>query len=108
VTDDEEPRRRLAELERAVDRALRDTDPINLITIGAPADEYAPELRTIPPRFRDAATQVDVQRIVHEEFRRWFGPNTAGPMDRYAELSRRIWEALEEFRRDAASRRSVG
>jgi hypothetical protein len=51
-----------------VSRLLREADPIGLIAIGAPADEYDPEVSTILPRLREAKAAGDVQKIVHEEF----------------------------------------
>ena len=47
-------------------RLLREADPMRLIVIGAPDDEYDPEVSTILPRLREAKSPDDVQRIVHE------------------------------------------
>ncbi len=44
---------------------LRAADPIGLIAMGAPDDEYDPEVSTILPRLREANAAVDVQKIVH-------------------------------------------
>ena len=74
-----------------VSRLLREADPIGLIAIGAPDDEYDPEVSTILPRLREANAAVDVQRIVHEEFVRWFGADIAGPITGYADVAERIW-----------------
>jgi hypothetical protein len=97
MDDDAGRRERLRELTAAVDRILREADPIGLIAIGAPQNEYQGELRTIVPRLSESNSATDVQRIVHEEFVRWFGARTAGPASRYAALSRRIWEAWAAF-----------
>ncbi|AJQ97186.1 hypothetical protein [Gynuella sunshinyii] len=40
---------------------------------GTNDDEYEPEAGTILPRFPEAETINDVQRIVYEEFWHWFG-----------------------------------
>lgn len=74
-----------------VARLLRAADPIGLIAVGAPDDEYEPEVSTLLPRLREANAAGDVQRIVHEEFVRWFGPDIAGPISGYADVSERIW-----------------
>jgi hypothetical protein len=79
-----------------VSRLLREADPIRLIAIGAPDDEYDPEVSTILPRLREANSANDVQRIVHEEFVHWFGAETAGPASYYAGVSEDIWEAWNE------------
>jgi hypothetical protein len=75
----------------AVSRLLREADPVSLIAIGAPDDEYDPEVSTILPRLREARAAVDVQRIVHEEFVRWFGADLIGPLTDYAEVAEKIW-----------------
>ena len=74
-----------------VSRLLREDDPIGLITMGAPDDEYDPEVSTILPRLREANAPVDVQRIVYEEFGRWFGADIAGPLTDYANVAEKIW-----------------
>ena len=74
-----------------VSRLLREADPIGMITMGAPDDEYDPEVSTILPRLREANAAVDVQRIVHEEFVGWFGTDIAGPLTAYADVAERIW-----------------
>ena len=74
-----------------VSHLLREADPLGLIAIGAPDDEYDPEVSTILPRLREANTAVDVQRIVHEEFVRWFGADIAGPITDYADIAERMW-----------------
>lgn len=82
-----------------VSRLLREADPIRLITIGAPDDEYDPEVSTILPRLHEANSPVDVQRIVYEEFVRWFDANIAGSISGYADVSGKIWEAWLNFGR---------
>ena len=74
-----------------VSRLLREADPIGLIAMGAPADEYDPEVSTILPRLREARAAVGVQRIVHEEIVRWFGADLVGPLTDYAEVAEKIW-----------------
>jgi len=74
-----------------VSRLFREADPLGLIAIGAPDDEYDPEVSTILPRLREAKAAVDVQRIVHEEFVRWFGADLVGPLTDYAEVAEKMW-----------------
>jgi len=54
-------------------------------------DEYEPEVGSILPRLRTCASAADVQRVVHEEFCRWFDSDTAGPFERYRKISDDIW-----------------
>jgi hypothetical protein len=83
----------------AVERAINEADPIALLEIGAPTDEYAPEIGTILPRIANAERPDDVTDVLHEEFLRWFGEGTAGPRQAYEAPARRIWDALLEYRR---------
>jgi hypothetical protein len=64
---------------------------MGLIVMGAPADEYDPEVSTILPRLCEARAAVEVQRIVYEEFVRWFGADPVGPLEDYAEVAEKIW-----------------
>jgi broad specificity phosphatase PhoE len=79
-------------LRAAVSDILRATDPIGLIASGAPADEYDPEIDTLLPRLREAESADDALRLVHEGFVRWFGPEQAGPLERYQEVAQRVWQ----------------
>jgi hypothetical protein len=40
--------------------AINETDPIGLLEIGAPSDEYAPEIGTIVPRLASVDRLDDV------------------------------------------------
>ena len=73
-----------------VSRLLREADPMGLIAMGAPDDEYDPEVSTILPRLREAKAAVDVQRIVHEEFVRWFGADLVGPLTNCADIAEKM------------------
>jgi len=63
---------------------------MDLIAMGAPDDEYDPEVSTILPRLREAKAAVDVQRIVHEEFVRWFGADLVGPLTNCADIAEKM------------------
>ncbi|UOY01329.1 hypothetical protein [Blastococcus sp. PRF04-17] len=82
-------RRLLADVEASLYRH----DPIG-IADAENADEYSHEAATIVPRLRDVETVEDVQRIVHEEFVRWFSAEDAGPVDRYRAIAEEIGAAL--------------
>jgi broad specificity phosphatase PhoE len=79
-----------------VSRLILTADPVHLIAIGAPDDEYDPEISTILPRLREAKSQNDVHRIVHEEFVHWFGADIAGPSETYAAVSQEIWNVWQQ------------
>jgi hypothetical protein len=80
-----------------VSRLLREADPIRLIAIGAPDDEYDIEVSTILPRLREAKSPRDVQRIVHEEFVHWFSAETVGSAMYYARVSEDVWKACNKY-----------
>jgi hypothetical protein len=85
----------------AVERAIDDADPIGLLEAGAPADGYTPEIGTIFPRVLNANSVEEVTTVLHEEFVRWFGDDTAGPRHAYEAPAGKIWKALLEFRKSA-------
>ncbi len=93
--------RRYQALVAAVERAINDSDPIGLLEGGAPADEYGPEIGTIVPMVVNARSVDEVTAMLHEEFLRWFGEETAGPAQVYEAAARHIWGAVIEFRKSA-------
>jgi hypothetical protein len=82
----------------ATARAIDDADPIGLLAMGAPEDEYSPEVDTIVPRVSRAASPAEVRQILYEEFVRWFDPSIAGPEEAYEAPAQRIWEAVVQYR----------
>lgn len=84
------------DLRASVTRLLIDADPVNLIAIGAPKDEYDPEVGTILPRLKEATSPEDVTKIIHEEFTKWFGED-AGPIEAYADVAEQIWNVYRDF-----------
>src|SRR5262249_29936709 len=84
----------------AVERAINDADPIRLLGVGAPADEYSPEIGTILPRLAGVQGLSDVANVLHEEFVRWFDQGIAGPRGVYETPAHRIWAAIVEYRDD--------
>ena len=66
-------------------------DPVGLVRIGAPEDEYVPEAGTILPRLGTVSSKGEALDVVHEEFVRWFGPEVAGPKEAYAETASEVW-----------------
>jgi len=66
-------------------------DPIGLLEIGAPEDEYDPEVGTILPRIKEASSVEELCKIVHSEFVHWFGQPTAGPLSAYSGIAKEIW-----------------
>jgi hypothetical protein len=62
------------------------------------SEKYVPEVVTVLPRLRDATSVGEVQQIVHEELRRWYGsriPNT--DCERLHQAADEIWFAWHRF-----------
>ena len=76
----------------AVSALLFRHDPVGVAFENENTDEYDPETGTILPRLRNCRSASDVQRVVHEEFVRWFDAGNAGPEERYALIASEIWE----------------
>ncbi len=105
VTDRAENRRRRSELRQRfkglyedVAQILFEEDPIR-INFKTNTDDYEPEVGTILPRLRECATAEDGRTVVHTEFVRWFGPEIAGPAEKYTSAAKRIWNAFQGQRR---------
>jgi hypothetical protein len=82
----------------SISDALFEADPIG-INFDDNTDEYEPEAGTIIPRLGSAKSAEDVQAIVYEEFCGWFDPKTAGPREKYASVSAKIWDLWCAFHR---------
>jgi hypothetical protein len=72
-------------------------DPIG-INFKDNTDEYEPEVDTILPRLSSCANAADTEKVVHEEFVRWFDRDTAGPQEWYRVVATQIWERYKATR----------
>jgi len=80
-----------------INKCLFDHDPI-LINYEFNTDEYEPEVGTILPKLKECSTEEETLNMVHEEFIKWFGANTAGPKAAYSNIARDIWKIWMEMR----------
>lgn len=87
-----------------IKHAIDHADPIHLLEIGAPDDEYEPEIREIASRVEGCTTLEEIQLLLHEVFVKWFDEQIAGPRERYRRVAEVIWNGLYSF----ASRESHG
>ena len=78
----------------SLERLFFARDPIG-INFSENADEYRPEAETITLRLPEASSETELLWIVHEEFVRWFGESTAGPINRYEGIASEIWGLLQ-------------
>jgi hypothetical protein len=65
----------------------------------ATTEKFVPEVATILPRLRDARCAADVEPIVHEELRRWYGRRhlTGQDPERLARAANAVWSAWQRF-----------
>jgi len=66
-------------------------DPIG-INFDDNKDEYEPEAGAILPRLSSCRSVEDVLQVVHEEFVRWFGRDSAGPQEHYERIATEVWQ----------------
>ena len=67
-------------------------DPVGLAEIGAPEDEYWPEVEGLLPRLNQATSQEVLRQIIHSVFLQKFeAEETCGPESAYEEIAREIW-----------------
>ena len=83
-----------ARLREVVSKALTDADPLGLLAMGAPDDEYDPEVDTILPRLGRSSSAAEVRAILHEEFVKWFDEKLAGAPEAYQGAADKIWAHL--------------
>lgn len=74
----------------AVAKAMFERNPIG-INFTDNTDEYDAEAGTVIPRLAACRSAEDVAQILHEEFRTWFGEETAGEVSAYRSLGEDIW-----------------
>ena len=75
---------------------LFEVDPIG-INFEHNNDEYEPEVDTILPRLRSCVSADDAKQVIHEEFVRWFGAESAGSAHAYSKIAERVWAEWLSF-----------
>ena len=72
-------------------------DPIGLLDIGAPEDEYDSEVKTIIVQLDSNMTEQQVHDLVYREFLRWFDDESiAGQKNAYKDLAKDIYEWIRK------------
>jgi hypothetical protein len=82
---------RYAELRRSVTAIVNAADPIGLLAIECPADEYDPEISRIIPCLAKANSLQDLHEQVYAIFVQMFDGKTAGPFAAYAQIASELW-----------------
>jgi hypothetical protein len=68
---------------------VNNNDPTGLISMGAPIDEYEPEVKTIIVQLDNTNDENEVLDLVFSEFEKWFGD--AGRKENYLKLANDIY-----------------
>ena len=81
----------------AIREALNRHDPIGLIEMGCPQDEYDPEANAGARALHRFFSEHYVQVMVHSIFRSMFDDQTAGPLRAYAPLAAGLIRIRRQF-----------
>lgn len=70
-------------------------DPVGLTCMGAPGDEYSPEVVAIMARVKEIKNIRTLAKIMHEEFVRLFDSRLAGTPSVYHPIATEMWSILK-------------
>lgn len=73
-----------------VRKVINKHDPLGLLEMGAPEDEYSPEINSISKRLTTQMSKQEIEKVVFEEFDYWFG----------VEITKSKSPALKEIAKD--------
>lgn len=79
----------------AVREIVNKEDPIGLIEMEAPSDEYDPEINAVLRKLRPSESVESLQAMIHAVFVEWFGADVAGGRERYRSIAEQI-KALKD------------
>lgn len=72
-------------------------DPVGLLAMDAPEDEYDPEVKSILARLKNNMIEEEVRQVVFEEFIKWFGKDTLKGSDQLlVNISKDIYNTTKE------------
>jgi hypothetical protein len=83
-------------LRAIVKQAIDQTDPIRLLSMGCPDDEYDPEIDEVLAYVTEYADQVSLGERIHQTFVEMFDEQIAGPPEVYHRIARQILEERKE------------
>jgi hypothetical protein len=81
-----------------IEQVLVETDPVKLIKMGAPIDEYSYEALLIYERINHYLTVDKIQQVIYDVFAYCFGPKPKkiiGTFDSYKEIAVKIKEIVD-------------
>ena len=80
--------------EHIVKEEIDKIDPIGLLKLGAPPNEYAAEIRGITLRIRQTSSWLWLSEIMYIVFSYNFDMEDAGPQTKYMEAAKRISDKI--------------
>jgi hypothetical protein len=79
-------------LRAIVKQAIDQADPIGLLDMGCPDDEYDPEIERVLTYVAAYADPVSLGERIHQTFIEMFDKQIAGPPEVYQRIARQILE----------------
>lgn len=78
-----------------VRKEINRIDPVGLLSMGAPKDEYNPEVEEIVKKIGVAKSEKEVEELVYKTFVKMFGSRIAGVREKYSNLATNISRRLQ-------------
>ncbi len=78
----------------AIKEIIDSADPINLLSIGAPDDEYDGEIQEIASGISKCNSKEEIKEVVYNVFKRNFGEEIAGNISLYSEIAELIFKKI--------------
>lgn len=69
-------------------------DPISLLKIGAPKDEYKHEINAIAKGLKSCKSKKEIQQLVYDTFVKFFSKEIAGNFNQYDKIAEEIYSKL--------------
>ncbi|MCS7074815.1 MAG: hypothetical protein NZ108_10150 [Bacteroidia bacterium] len=86
----------LEELYEKVQAIINEIDPVGLIDLGCPQDEYEPEIKNFLPKLH-GKSRSEIQEIVYKVFSNMFDEEAGENDERYAEIAERLYRLYQEI-----------
>lgn len=79
---------------KKIDRIIWKNDPIGLVKLGCPRDEYESEVVCIYCAIESNMSQKRLQNLVFNTFKFWFGKDECGPKENYLKIAKEIKKVI--------------
>ena len=82
-------------LENLIRAEINEADPIGLLSIGAPKDEYGLEVKEIGKKIGLVKNKKEIEDLIYTIFVKMFGSKIAGEKEKYATLAANIFRKIK-------------